>query len=132
MSSSSSKSAKLAYHFGTVTTDSVTTDNLYLDKGSVTQASSITTSVTLPKPVGLVRTVNSTLVTGGSVNFTGSHLSINTDSIIFASIGAYSGDAGHPSVRISSQTQGSCVFTLQNSHKDSALNGVVTIAYQIL
>jgi hypothetical protein len=127
-SSSSSQSAKCGYHFGSVTTKTL---NL-LGKGSVTQGTSITTGVELPARVGLVRTVSSTLVTGGSVNFTGSHVSINEDSIIFASIGAYSGNAGHPSIRISSQTQGSCVFTLQNSHKDSALNGVVTIAYNIV
>ena len=133
MSSSTSKSAKLAYHFGSVTTDSVTTDSLHLlGKGSVTQGTNITTDVELPNLVGLVRTVSSTLVSGGSVSFSGSHVSINTDSIILSSVSAYSGNSGHPSVRISSQSQGSCLFTLQNSHKDNALNGVVTIAYQIL
>lgn len=133
MSSAQSKSAKLAYHFGSVTTDSVTTDSLHLlGKGSVTQGTNITTGVNLPNLVGRVRTVSSTLVTGGSVSFSGSHVSINTDSIILSSVSAYSGNAGHPSVRISSQSQGSCLFTLQNSHKDGALDGVVTIAYQIL
>ena len=132
MSSAQSKSAKLAYHFGSVTTDSVTTDSLHLlGKGSVTQGTNITTGVELPNLVGRVRTVSSTLVTGGSASFSGSHVSINTDSIILSSVSAYSGP-GHPSVRISSQSQGSCLFTLQNSHKDSALDGVVTIAYQIL
>ena len=133
MSSSTSKSAKLAYHFGSVITDSVTTDSLHLlGKGSVTQGTNITTGVNLPNLVGRVRTVSSTLVTGGSVSFSGSHVSINTDSIILSSVSAYSGNVGHPSVIISSQSQGSCLFTLQNSHKDNALNGVVTIAYQIL
>jgi hypothetical protein len=131
MSSSSSKSAKLAYHFGTVTTDSVTTDSLQiLGKGSVTQGTSMTTGVTLPAPLGVIRTVSSTLATNANISFTASHLSINMDSIIFASITGYTGQ-GQPSIRVSSQTEGSCVITLENNLA-AVLNAPVTIAYQIL
>lgn len=124
--SSSSKSAKLDYNFGSVTTNSLQ----LLGKGSVTQGTSITTAVELPNLVGLIRTVSSTLVTSGNVNFTGTNASIKADSIIFASIAGYTGQ-GQPSVRVSSQTEGSCVFTLQNSVA-AVLNAPVTIAYQIL
>jgi hypothetical protein len=131
MSSSSSKSAKLAYHFGTVTTDSVTTDNLYLDKGSVTQASSITTSVTLPKPVGLVRTVSSTLAALTSTQFKINYDYIDSNSVIFASVGAYSG-TGIPYISVVSYSTGSSTLGLSNLSTGGALNGPVTVAYQIL
>lgn len=125
---SSSHSASCSYHFGSVTTQTL---NL-LNKGSVTQGTAITSGVTLASPLGKIRTVNSTLVTGGSISFVASYPNISTNSIVFASVAGYSGNAGHPSILVNSITSGSCIFTLQNSHKDSALNGAVTIAYNIM
>jgi hypothetical protein len=130
-SSSSSHSAKCTYHFGSVISGSVSADNLYLDKGSVTQATSIITGVTLPKPVGLIRTVTSTLGPLSSTQFKAQHSSIKSDSILFASVGAYSGD-GIPYVNVVSYSAGSSTISISNLSTGGSLTQPVTIAYQIL
>lgn len=125
--SSSSKSAKLAYNFGSVTTNSLH----LLGKGSVTQATSITTGVQLPAPVGVIRTVNTNLGALSSTYFKAEHSSIVSDSIIFTSIGSYGGN-NLPYVSVVSFSTGSCTLGLSNISTAGSLSAPVTIAYQIL
>jgi len=127
MSSSSSWSSKLHYNFGSVSANRFNV----LDKSSVTQATSITTGVTLGSLVGTITTVNAAIATFGNATFTATHPSINMNSIVFTSIGAYSGN-GIPSVRVLNQTQGSCQITIHNSHNANPTNAAVTIAYNII
>lgn len=125
--SSSSKSAKLDYNFGSVTTNSVS----ILGKGSVTQGTSITTGVQLPAPVGVIRTVNTNLGALTSTYFKAEHSSIVSDSIIFTSIGSYGGN-NLPYVSVVSFSTGSCTLGLSNISTAGSLSAPVNIAYQII
>lgn len=127
-SSSPSHSAKCTYHFGSITTNRIR----LLDKGSVTQASSLTTGVDLPAPVGVIRTFSgTTMITGASISFSAAHPSINSDSIVFTSIVSYNG-VGIPQIRVASFSAGSCTLTLSNPSHINSLTTPVTIAYRIM
>lgn len=127
MSSSSSWSSKLHYNFGSVSANRFNV----LDKGSVTQGTSITTSVQLPAPVGVIRTVNTNLGALTSTYFKAEHSSIVSDSIIFTSIGSYGGN-NLPYVSVVSFSTGSCTLGLSNISTAGSLSAPVTIAYNII
>lgn len=125
---SGSHSAKCNFHFGSVTCQNLN----ILDKSSVTQATNIITGVQLSSPIGLIKTASDTMVTGASASFTIAHPSINNNSVIFACIGSYIGNA-IPHVRVSSFSAGSSTLTISNISTVNSMSGTsLSIAYQII
>lgn len=131
-----SQSRKTNARFGNVTAQSanidgfVTTPQIILDAGAVTQITSITTAVALPSTAGIITTVTATTGTSGSSSFTASHPDITTSNVILASITGYSG-TGLPTVRMNTGS-GSMTVTIQNTSVAAPLNAPVKISYLIL
>ena len=99
--------------------------------GTVTQASSITTGVTLNADAGVVTTVSSTIAADdSSASFTLTNSFIKSTSVIELTAGTAGNGIPHPV--IVSQTAGSMVIRLYNEHRTAALNNTVKIHFLIL
>ena len=102
-----------------------------LPTSSVTQSTSITTSVNLETQCGKINTFSATTATNSTSVFTANHSEVNANSIVLANIIGYSG-AGIPSVHVTNITQGSFSVVLKNNSDASALNSSVKIGYLTL
>jgi len=99
------------------------------NKGTVTQATSITTGVTLNAPVGVITTVVSTLASLGEATFTVTNSFAKAGSVILLSteyVGAGHGDAG-----VAARADGSFQITVANQGS-AALDAVIKIHYIII
>ena len=99
--------------------------------GTVTQASSITTAVTLNKVVGEVVTVSSTLAAAAEATFTVTNSAVGANDAVIAWIKSTS-SAGTPVVFVTAVAAGSFALTLSNLHASSALNNTLTIGFMVL
>ncbi len=98
--------------------------------GAVTQASSITTGVTLNADDGVITTVSSTIAADdSSASFTLTNNKIKAGSVIQLTCGTAGN--GRPEATITSQTGGSAVIKLWNGHRQAALNAVVKIHFTV-
>jgi hypothetical protein len=107
-------------------------ESINLEKGAVTQATSISTAVTLNKSAGIITAVSSTLGTNGNANFTVNNSSVMADSVVLCNIVNYSGSQGAPFSRVQNVTQGSFGVSLRNVDDINALNGIVKFAFSVL
>lgn len=96
--------------------------------GTVTQASSITTGVTLNADAGVITTVASTLAIDSSASFTVTNSFAKTTSAILLSI-EYSGN-GQPTAVITSRSDGSFALKIKNSG-NAALTAAMKIHFLI-
>jgi len=103
--------------------------NTLLGRGTVTQATSITTAVTLNKRSGIVTTVSSTLAANDEAEFTVNNSFVESDSVIILT-GLYNGDS-HVSLNVKSVADGSFVVVLANSG-GAALNATVGVQFLVL
>jgi hypothetical protein len=128
-----SKSGLSNKEFGVVTSGLVNTNQIaYSNKGSVTQANSLTSGVTLNSPIGAIRTVSTSLATSGSAMFTCANSVVTASKYVMANIIDYTGTFGTPSVIVDNITKGSFAVRVRNSHLTAELNGSLAIAFQIL
>lgn len=98
---------------------------------TVTQATSITTGVTLNADAGVITTVSSTIAADdSSASFTFTNSFIKSTSVIQLTAGTAGN--GCPYAQITSQTSGSAVLRLYNLHRTAALNNTVKIHFLIL
>lgn len=122
--------------FGSIKSDVLNTEQISIEKSNVTQLTAITSGVTCAGNAGIISTVSSTLAAGSSTSFTVTNPRARASSLVLANIVGYTGNAGHPLVRVSSVTSGSYSLTLTNmfdaATSGSALNGVVRIGYAVL
>ena len=102
--------------------------------GAVTQATSITTSVTLNTLSGVITTVSSTLAAGASAIFVLNNTYIKDTSKILLTVEYLSTATGIPVVRTSSITgsSGAARIVLSNAAAAAALNDVVRIHFLII
>lgn len=103
--------------------------NTLLGRGTVTQATSITTAVTLNKRSGIVTTVSSTLAANAEAEFTLNNSFVESDSVVILT-GLYNGDS-HVSLNVKSVADGSFVVVLANSG-GAALNATVGVQFLVL
>jgi len=103
--------------------------NTLLGRGTVTQATSITTAVTLNKRSGIVTTVSSTLAANAEAEFTVNNSFVESDSVIILT-GLYDGNS-HVSLNVKSVADGSFVVVLANSG-GAALNATVGVQFLVL
>jgi len=103
--------------------------NTLLGRGTVTQATSITTAVTLNKRSGIVTTVSSTLAANDEAEFTVNNSFVESDSVIILT-GLYNGNS-HVSLNVKSVADGSFVVVLANSG-GVALNATVGVQFLVL
>lgn len=102
-----------------------------VDDGAVTQATSITTGVTLNKQSGVITTVSSTLAAQGSATFTVTNSTVTASSVVLVS--ANYGGAGIAVASVNAAPgSGSFVVRIDNAHGTNALNGVIRIHFVVL
>lgn len=108
-----------------------TLESVSLDKGTVTQTTNITTSVTLNKAAGVITTVSSTLAANTSATFTVNNSVVKADSVVLGNVVNYGG-TGSVTAHVHSVAAGSFSVVLRNVHDSAALNAAVKFAFSVL
>jgi len=118
---------------GTITSTGATSGIGYATGagGTVTQATSITTGVTLNKVVGEVVTVSSTLAAAAEATFTVTNSAVAAHDGVVAWIKSTS-SAGTPVVFVTAVAAGSFNITISNLHASAALDNTLTIGFAVL
>jgi hypothetical protein len=104
-------------------------NDIYDADQSVTQATNITTAVTLNALCGSVTTVSSTLAGAGTTAFTVNNSLVKTTSKVFVSL-VYNG-TGIPVVTVQSVANGSFVVEINNAAAATVLNSTLTINFLV-
>lgn len=102
------------------------------DKGTVTQATSITTGVTLNARNGIITTVSSTLAADTEATFTVTNSAVVAGSNVIPSVIYPAASAGTPVVNIGAIADGSFTVVLTNVNPSNALNAAVKIGFVVL
>jgi hypothetical protein len=104
-----------------------------LTKGTVTQATSISTEVTLSQPAGVITTVSLTTAADTTESaFTVTNSYVTASSVIIANIQGYSGTTGFPVILVDDVAAGSFKITVRNVHNAAALNGTLSISFVVM
>ena len=114
--------------FGSIDTKRIT----FTNKGAVTQATSLTSGVTLNSPVGSITTISTSLATSGNLAFVCTNACVKVGDYVFANIIDYAGSNGTPSVIVDNITRGSFAINVRNSHPTAPLNGAIKIGFFIV
>ncbi len=104
-------------------------NDVYDANQSVTQATSITTAVTLDALCGSVTTVSSTLAGAATTAFTVNNSLVKTTSKVFLTL-VYDG-AGIPVVTVQRMFNGSFIVEINNAAAATALNNTLTINFLV-
>lgn len=118
--------SKVTAKFGTISTS-----NLDLLTGAVTQLTSITSGVSLLTQAGVITTVSATLATQGTASFAVTNPVVNANTVVLANMSRYTG-TGLPLVRVTNTTTGSFTLTVNNLDATAALNAPIKISTLIL
>lgn len=99
--------------------------------GTVTQATSATTVVTIDKVTGRVTTVSQTLAAGAATQFQVNNSAVTSVDGPRVWIQSYTG-AGDPVVDIRSVATGAFVVRVRNVHATDALNAAIVIGFHVI
>lgn len=99
--------------------------------GVVTQATNISTGVTLSKVCGAITTVSSTLAAAASAVFTVTNTTVLATDTIAACIGTYAG-AGTPICAVKNVVAGAFDVVLYNVHATAALNAALIVQFGVI
>lgn len=103
-----------------------------INKGTVTQGTSITTGVTLNAVAGTITTVSSTLAADTTATFTVTNSEVTASSIILASLSYPTTATGEPVIDRIVPASGSFTITIRNVSAAAALNDVMAISFVVL
>jgi hypothetical protein len=98
---------------------------------TVTQDTSITTSVATSGHFGIITTVSSTLAAGAYTQFTMNNSLIGTDSYVRVTIAEYAGQ-GIPVVSVQTLLSKQSIIKIGNTHPTEALNNVLKIGFEVI
>jgi hypothetical protein len=104
-------------------------------KATVTQITSLTTSVTVDSTAGVITTVSATLIAEASAIFTVNNDRVVAASVVLANVADYGGTYttnGLPTVNVDNVTGGSFDIVVFNAHSSNALSGVLEIAFVVI
>ena len=110
----------------------VVSGSVNLGQGTVTQATSITTGVTVNAASGVITTVSSTLGALTATSFTVTNSAVVAGSAVVASVENYGGTYvtnGIPIVNVQTVGAGSFIVEIVNVHPTNPLAGVLKIAF---
>jgi len=99
--------------------------------GAVTQATSITTGVTLNKNCGQITTVSQTIAAGAEAEFTVTNSEVAATDVVVACIATHT-SAGEFIVGVSAVAAGSFKLRLTNLHAATAGNNVLVINFVVI
>jgi len=97
------------------------------DRGTVAQATSATTAVTLNKQSGTITTVAQTLAADSELTFTVNNSKVNTESIVVPTLIYPAANTGTPVVNIGAINAGSFTIVLSNVNPAAALNSAANV-----
>lgn len=100
--------------------------------GAVTQGTSVSTAVTLNYASGVISCFTSTAAAGVIASFTLNNSLIVAASRVVCSVTNYSGTTGIPYVFSAPIAAGSCTIHVANAATAAALNGVVSVFFQLV
>ena len=109
---------------------STVVENFASNGGTVTQATSISTGVTLSKRKGQITTVASTLAAGAEAEFTVTNTEVAATDVVVVST-TYAG-AGTPVISVKGVAAGSFVIVITNLHAANALDAVLVINFAVI
>lgn len=112
-----------------------TGDGIEIDIGTVTQATSITTGVTLSKTAGIITTQSASTAAGAEDEFTVTNTKVGAGSIVLCNMIDYAGTLttnGIPVVQVTDVSAGSFKVMVHNGHASNALSGVLKIGFLVL
>lgn len=123
-----SQSKKTLSEFG-----KIVTDGLSIAKKTVTQATSVTTDVSIDATAGVITTFASTLAAGGTEVFSVLNNKVDANSVIIVNIVNYTGATGVPVVEIDGGAgSGTFDVVVRNIDGASALDGSVAVSFLIV
>jgi hypothetical protein len=121
---------------GNITLGNAATDTITTTKGTVTQATNITTGVTLNATNGRITTQAATAAAGASQTFTVSNNLVSAGSVILLTIQDYAGTFttnGIPIVNVDNVVADTSFdIVVSNGHSANALNGALIIGFLVL
>ena len=123
-----SKSSLCLQSYGTLNTNQLVLSG----KQSVTQGTSLTTTVALDAPVGSIVCYNSTLATGGSASFTFANSYLNNGALLFTTIQGYTGGVDDFKVKVNTVQNGYATINILNGLNNGPMNGVVTLGFLVV
>lgn len=110
-------------------------DGLTIPSSTVTQATSVTTAVTINAVSGVITTFSQSAAADATVSFTVNNSTVESTDKILATItnyaGAYSTN-GIPIVSVGTIASGSFVINVSNVHASNALSGALKISFVVL
>lgn len=101
------------------------------DGGTVTQATDITTGVTLSKESGQITTVSSTLAAGAEATFQVTNTLVTALDTVICNLASTS-SAGTPIAVVTAVAAGSFDITIANLHASAALDNTMVINFAIV
>ena len=109
------------------------TNKLFLGSwGTVTQASSISTGVTLNTARGAITTFDPTLAAAGEAEFIVTNSQCHADSVVIVSIASGPGDNEHVIAFVSTVAEGSFSIVLSNLAAANQADGAMVINFAII
>lgn len=102
------------------------------DYGTVTQATSITTGVTLNKLAGAITTVSQTLAAGAEGTFTVTNSEVAATDVVVACLKSTSSAGGPFLVGVTAVAAGSFDITVTNTSDATAGNNTLVISFVVL
>mgnify|MGYP001585027203 CR=1 FL=1 len=109
----------------------VSGDMIQADRGTVVQATSITTAVTLNRRAGTITTVSAATVAGAEDSFTVTNSMVGANDVVIACLAATS-SAGLPVVVVDRIAAGSFRLTITNLDAATALNNTLAINFVVI
>lgn len=117
----------------TTTVATSNADSVIVTKGTVTQATSPTTGVTVNTNAGVISTFASTLAAGGTEVFSVANSKVDANSVILVNVVDYTGSAGVPIVQIDGGAgAGTFNIVVRNIHGTAALDGSLAISFLVV
>lgn len=110
-------------------------DTIVIDKANITQATDITTGVTINSSAGTITTVTATVAALTSATFTVTNSDVTATSVVVANTTSYSGTIitnGTPTVSVANIGAGSFDINVVNIHPTNALNGTIDIQFIVV
>lgn len=128
-----STSAAMSLTAGGVLT--MTGTSLSIGDGTVTQGTSVSTTVVCSESSGVITTFSQSAAAGAVSTFTVTNTKCLSTSVVLASVGSYAGTYGtngFPIVSVSTVSAGSFAITVINAGPTNALSGVLKINFAVL
>ena len=102
-------------------------------QGAVTQATSLTTGVTVNAISGIITTVSQTLAAAAEAEFVVTNSKVAVGDVVIVNVASISGGAGGPFIaQVTAVAAGSFTVALTNTHSATAGNSVLILNFLIL